>query len=109
MRTLALAVCLRVAILVTGRRAAILVRQRRVTAKGSRTDLGVRQSRSRGAVLVNIPGALAKGPLAVQGATLLGDELAALVLRHAAGTQGAVRLRAVRLVSENVYNAIGLA
>jgi hypothetical protein len=61
---------------------AVFESQGRVPAYG--TLIGARHARPRVARLVDVASSLGEGTLAVEGATLAGDQIAALVLRHTA-------------------------
>ena len=84
------------------RRAAVFIRQGRVTAQGRRTGMGRRQTWSNGTRLVHVARSVGKGTLPIQSATLLGNELATFLLRHvAAGAQRAIRIGGVRDIRED--------
>lgn len=63
-----------------------------MAAQGSRATLRAGEAASRSAGLVGVTAGIAKRTIAIQGTTLLGDELSAVIFGHAAGAHGAVGL-----------------
>jgi hypothetical protein len=72
--------------------AAVVVCHGRVAAQRSRSALRGREAASRCTRLVNVTATFGIRTVAIQGTTLLGNELPAVFLGQAAGAYGAVRL-----------------